>query len=42
MTILGNNLSSFYDDIGTALSKMVCAMPDNASDNGKDNSSKCS
>jgi len=41
MTALGSNLSAFYDDIGSALSKMVCAMPDTASDNGSGNSNKC-
>lgn len=41
MTVLGTNLSAFYDDIGSALSKMVCAMPDTASDNGSGNSNRC-
>lgn len=41
MTILGNNLSSFYNDIGAALTNLACAMPDTASDNGSDNSNKC-
>ena len=41
MTILGNNLSGFYTDIGSALSNMACAMPDTASDNGDENSNKC-
>ena len=41
MTLLGNNLSLFFNDIGTSLSNLACAMPDNASDTGKDNSNKC-
>ncbi len=41
MTLLGNNLSGFFSDIGTSLTNMACAMPDTASDTGKDNSSKC-
>ena len=41
MTILGNNLSSFYNDIGAALTNLACAMPDTASDTGSDNSNKC-
>lgn len=41
MTLLGNNLSGFFTDIGSALSNMVCAMPENASENGQDNSNKC-
>lgn len=41
MTLLGNNLSGFYTTIGSALSDMVCAMPDTASDNGQNNSKKC-
>lgn len=41
MTVLGNNLSSFYNDIGAALTNLACSMPDTASDNGSDNSNKC-
>ena len=41
MVLLGENLNKFFSDIGTALSDMVCAMPDSASDTGKDNSNKC-
>ncbi len=41
MVILGNNLSSFYKDIGAALNNLACAMPDTASESGTDNSNKC-
>jgi Flp pilus assembly pilin Flp len=41
MTVLGNNLSGFYNSIGSALSEMSCTMPDTASDNGSGNSNKC-
>ena len=41
MVVLGNNLSSFYNDIGAALTNLACAMPDTASDSGSDNSNKC-
>ncbi len=41
MVLLGQNLSAFFNDIGTALSDMACSMPDTASDTGTDNSNKC-
>ena len=41
MTLLGENLSVFFNAIGTALSDLACAMPDTASDTGTDNSNKC-
>ena len=41
MSVLGVNLSEFYNGIGTALTKMSCSMPDTTSDNGSGNSNKC-
>ncbi len=41
MTLLGENLSAFFNDIGTSLSNLACPMPDTASDTGTDNSNKC-
>jgi Flp pilus assembly pilin Flp len=41
MSILGVNLSEFYNSIGSALSEMSCRMPDTASDNGSGNSNRC-
>lgn len=41
MVVMGNNLSSFYDDVGSALTEMACSMPDTASENGQGNSNKC-
>ncbi len=41
MVLLGANLSSFYNGVGSALSEMSCAMPDTASDSGSGNSNKC-
>ena len=38
---MGVNLSGFYNDVGSAVTEMSCAMPDNASDKGKGNSNKC-
>ncbi len=41
MTILGTNLSGFYNSIGSALAEMSCTMPETVSDNGSGNSNKC-
>ena len=41
MTVLGNNLSGFYNSIGSALSEAGCTMPDTASEKGKGKSKKC-
>ena len=41
MVALGENLSSFFSAIGTALEGIDCAMPDSASDQGDSNSNKC-
>jgi Flp pilus assembly pilin Flp len=41
MAVMGTSLSSFYEGIGTALSEISCAMPENSSDKGKGNSNRC-
>jgi Flp pilus assembly pilin Flp len=41
MAVMGNNLSSFYNSVGSALSEMSCEMPDTASENGKGKSNRC-
>lgn len=41
MSVLGVNLSEFYNSIGSALSEMSCKMPDTASDNGTGKSNRC-
>ena len=41
MTVMGGNLSSFYNSVGGAIANIACEMPSNASDNGKNNSNRC-
>jgi len=41
MSLMGISLSGFYSTIGSSLAEASCSMPDNASDNGKNNSNKC-
>jgi len=41
MTLLGQNLSTFYRDIGTAIADKACSLPDTASESGDENSNKC-
>lgn len=41
MTILGNNLSTFYNDIGTALEDKACEVPVPHSDNADGNAKEC-
>jgi len=41
MVFMGASLSTFYNDVGSALSEMACAMPENASERGEENSNKC-
>ena len=38
MVVLGDNLSSFYTGLGSALEEMACAMPEKSS---AENSNKC-
>ncbi len=39
MFVMGDNLSSFYAGLGSALEEMACAMPETASE--KSNGNKC-
>ena len=41
MTIMGGNLSSFFNNVGSALAEAPCGLPPTASDSGGENSNKC-
>ncbi len=41
MSVFGGSLNDFFTGVGSALSEMVCKMPDTASDKADGKSNKC-